>query len=114
MPLTLAPTLTLIFCTRDGTRTRTAVKPRDFKSLVSTIPPPRHRNIEFRRANVGILGKLWPLLKKRPKDEENETVMNCNALKMDYKRIQEIAYQKIHFVLINKYKMYIFACTFET
>ena len=31
------------FCTRDGTRTRTAVKPADFKSAMSTIPSPEQK-----------------------------------------------------------------------
>ena len=31
------------FGTRDGTRTRTAVKPADFKSAMSTIPSPEQK-----------------------------------------------------------------------
>ncbi len=37
--------------TRDGTRTRTAVKPADFKSAASTIPPPE---LKFNVASIQI------------------------------------------------------------
>gem|GEM_PF-3922939 len=53
LPITLALTLALIFCTRGRTRTGTAVRPKDFKSFVSTIPPPGRigqSECEFERA----------------------------------------------------------------
>ncbi len=37
-----------VACTESGTRTRTALRPRDFKSLVSTIPPFRLRLCRIR------------------------------------------------------------------
>ena len=39
----IAPASKKTECTRDGTRTRTAVKPADFKSAASTIPPPEQK-----------------------------------------------------------------------
>lgn len=38
--------------TRSGTRTRTAIRPRDFKSLVYTIPPSAH--LTFLEARMGV------------------------------------------------------------
>lgn len=39
----------LFVCASGGTRTHTVLLPRDFKSLVSTIPPPRHMYTGRRR-----------------------------------------------------------------
>ena len=47
--LPCATALLVQSCARSGTRTRTALRPRDFKSLVSTIPP---SGLPFQGANI--------------------------------------------------------------
>lgn len=51
----IAPAIKKTECTRDGTRTRTAVKPADFKSAASTIPPPEQNCYQLPIKSTSIL-----------------------------------------------------------
>ncbi len=54
----IAPASKKTECTRDGTRTRTAVKPADFKSAASTIPPPEQNCYQLPIKSTSILRRI--------------------------------------------------------